>query len=120
MQLLRYHPGPPLDRYIDCFWWSHRDAPQLHGEHMLTSGRAQLLFALHDTPILCHPSAGGKPIAWSGSIVHGPQSSYYIAGAKPKGGAVGVSFHPGAAGAVLGTSMAELVDNAAEPAPIRR
>ena len=77
---------------------------------MLPSGRAQLLFALHETPILCHPSACEKPIAWSGSIVHGPQSSYYVAGAKPKGGVVGVSFHPGAAGAVLGTSMAELVD----------
>ena len=79
MQLTRYRPAPPLDRYIECFWWSHRDGPQAHSEHMLPSGRAQLLFALHETPILCHPS-------------------------------VGVSFHPGAAGAVLGTSMAELVD----------
>jgi AraC-like DNA-binding protein len=110
MQLIRYRPAPPLDRYIECFWWSHRDEPQLHSEHMLPSGRAQLLFALHETPILCHPSASGKPLAWSGSIVHGPQSSYYVAGAKPRGGAVGVSFHPGAVGAVLGTSMAELVD----------
>jgi AraC-like DNA-binding protein len=77
---------------------------------MLPSGGAQLLFALHEKPILCYPSASGNPIAWSGSIVHGPQSSYYVAGPKPKGSVVGVSFRPGGAGAVLGAAMTELVD----------
>ncbi|MGH8142673.1 MAG: DUF6597 domain-containing transcriptional factor [Steroidobacteraceae bacterium] len=111
MQLIRYRPAPPLDRYIECFWWSRRDEPQLHSEHMLPSGRAQLLFALHETPILCRPSAAaGHSVVWSGSIVHGPQSSYYVAGAKPRGEIVGVSFCPGAAGAVLGASMDELSD----------
>jgi AraC-like DNA-binding protein len=42
--------------------------------------------------------------------VHGPQSSYYVAGPKPQGAVVGVSFRPGAAGALLGTSMQELAD----------
>jgi AraC-like DNA-binding protein len=110
MQLIRYRPVPPLDRYVECFWWSHRDEPQDHSEHMLPSGGAQLLFALHETPILCRPSAAGNLIAWSGSIVHGPQSSYYVTGPKPKGSCVGVSFRPGAAGAVLGASMEELAD----------
>ncbi len=110
MQLIRHRPAPPLDGYIECFWWSHRDEPQDHSEHMLPSGGAQLLFALHEKPILCRPSAAGSSIAWSGSIVHGPQSSYYVTGAKPKGGIVGVSFRPGAAGAVLGTSMKELAE----------
>jgi AraC-like DNA-binding protein len=77
---------------------------------MLPSGSAQLVFALHEMPILCLPSADQCPIAWSGGIVHGPQSSFYVAGPKPKGGAVGASFHPGAAGAVLGASMEELAD----------
>jgi AraC-like DNA-binding protein len=110
MQLIRYRPAPPLDRYIECFWWSHRDELQVHSEHMLPSGGAQLLFTMHETPILCRPSASGASIAWSGSIVHGPQSSYYVAGAKPKGSVVGVSFRPGAAGAVLGVSMADIAD----------
>jgi AraC-like DNA-binding protein len=108
MQMSRYRPAPPLDRYIECFWWSHRDEPQDDSEHMLPSGGAQLLFALHETPILCRPAEDS--IAWSGSIVHGPQSSYYVAGPKPRGGIVGVSFRAGAAGAVLGASMTELAD----------
>jgi AraC-like DNA-binding protein len=110
MQLIRYCPAPPLDRYIECFWWSHRDEPQDHGEHMLPSGGAQLLFTLQETSILCRPAAAGNAIAWSGTIVHGPQSRYYVTGAKPKGGIVGVSFRHGAAGAVLGASMEELAD----------
>jgi AraC-like DNA-binding protein len=77
---------------------------------MLPSGRAQLLFALHEIPMLCWPSTGEKPIAWSGGVVHGPQSGYYRAGAKPTGCAVGVSFRPGAAAAVLGAPMEELAN----------
>jgi AraC-like DNA-binding protein len=110
MQLIRYRPAPPLDRYVECFWWSHRDESQHPSEYMLPSGAAQLLFALHEKPILCRPSGSGPAMVWSGSIVHGPQSSYYMAGPKPKGGCVGVSFRPGGAGAVLGVSMAELAD----------
>jgi AraC-like DNA-binding protein len=110
LQLIRYRPAPPLDRYIECFWWSQRDERQNHPEHMLPSGGAQLLFALHETPILCHPSACENPIAWSGSIVHGPQRRYYVAGPKPKGSTIGVSFRAGAGGAVLGVPMAELAD----------
>jgi len=108
MQMHRHRPAPPLDRYIGCFWWSHRDMPQDDSEHMLPSGGAQLLFALHDTPILCGSAETSS--AWSGSVVHGPQSTYYVAGPKPKGGMVGVSFRPGAAGLVLGVPMAELLD----------
>jgi AraC-like DNA-binding protein len=110
MPLIRYHPAPPLDRYIECFWWSHRDEPQDHCEHMLPSGGAQMVFALHEMPIQCRPSANGDWIAWSNAIVHGPQSSYYVTGPKPTGSCVGVSFRPAAAGAVLGVSMEELAD----------
>jgi AraC-like DNA-binding protein len=110
MQMSRYRPAPPLDRYVECFWWSHRDEPQENSEHMLPSGSAQLVFALHETPILCQSSVAENSSGWSGGIVHGPQSSYYLAGPKPKGAIVGVSFRPGGAGAVLGTSMAELTD----------
>jgi AraC-like DNA-binding protein len=110
MEMCRYRPAPPLDRFVECFWWSRRDEPQDHIEHMLPSGGAQLLFALHELPLLWRACTAEQSSAWSGSIVHGPQSTYYVAGPKPPGGIVGVSFRPGAAGAVLGASMAELAD----------
>jgi AraC-like DNA-binding protein len=111
MQLIRYRPAAPLDRYVQCFWWSRRDSPQEYCEHILPSGGVQLLFALHETPILCWPGALSKrKFAWSGSLVHGPQWNYYMAGPKPRGAVAGVAFRPGAAAAVLGLPMEELAD----------
>jgi AraC-like DNA-binding protein len=110
MQLFRHTPPAPLDQFIECFWWSHRDEPQRHCEHMLPSGGAQLIFALHETPITLEPPGSSKPTSWSGGIIHGPQSGHYKVGPKPEGAVLGVSFRPGCAGAILGTSMADLVD----------
>ena len=109
MNFIRYHPPGPLDQYIACFWWSRRDLPQDYCEHILPSGGVQLLFALHDTPIICFPGpASTRRIEWSHSLVHGPQWSYYVAGPKPRGAVVGVAFRPGAAAAILGIGMTDL------------
>jgi AraC-like DNA-binding protein len=78
---------------------------------MLPSGAAQLIFSLHDAPLVCQgPPSSASPTVWSRGIVHGPQSGYYLAGAKPRGAAVGVSFRPGAAGAILGVPVLEVAD----------
>ncbi len=111
MHLIRYRPAPPLDCFIECLWWSHRDEPLKYREHMLPSGTGQLIFALHETPMSCGSPAAPDSIAWAGSIVHGPQSSYYLAGPKPRGGAIGVAFRPGGAGALLGASMSDLAEH---------
>jgi AraC-like DNA-binding protein len=110
MTLVHYRPAAPLDRYVECLWWSRRRAPQTEGEHILPSGRAQLVFALHEMPIAYRPTASSRSVAWTGSLVHGPQSSYYIGGPKPAGTVAGVSFRAGCAGAVLGTPASELAD----------
>jgi AraC-like DNA-binding protein len=109
MQLIRHRPGAPLDSCVECLWWSQRDTPERHGEHMLPSGGAQMVFALHESPILCSPAAPTPDFqAWSRGIVHGPQWSYYKTGPKPAGATAGVSFRAGAAGAILGVPVAEL------------
>jgi AraC-like DNA-binding protein len=110
MQLIRYRPAAPLDRFVEWLWWSSRDRPQDHAEYMLPSGRAQLIFLLHDHTLACGPTGTANPLAWSRSVLHGPQSSYFCAAAKPAGAAVGVSFRPGAAGAILGAPLGEFTD----------
>ena len=110
-QFVRHRPSAPLDAVVECLWWSQRDEPQTVHEHMLPAGTAQLIVALHDTPILCRPrSASAAPMVWSGGIVHGPQWHHYVSGPKPRGAVVGVSFRAGAAGAVLGVPIGELTD----------
>jgi hypothetical protein len=68
MTLIRYRPAAPLDRYVECLWWSQREAPQAYGEHMLPSGRAQLVFALHEMPIVYRSGTPLCSVAISRSI----------------------------------------------------
>jgi AraC-like DNA-binding protein len=111
MRLIRYRPAAPLDTYVECFWWSQRDDPQMSCEHMLPSGGVQLLFALHDAQIVCMPSSSyAEPMVWSRGLVRGPQWNYFVSGPKPRGAVAGVSFRPGAAGALLGVPITELTD----------
>lgn len=110
MHLIRYHPAAPLDTYVECFWWSQRNDPQPFCEHMLPGGSAQLIFSLHETPIVCLPNSSTDAVIWSRGVVHGPQWNYFISGSKPCGATAGVSFRPGAAGAVLGVPITEIAD----------
>jgi AraC-like DNA-binding protein len=102
MSVLRKTPSAALRPFIDCLWWSRREVPSAVCEHMLPSGTAQLVIALHDDPIGW--SDPGQPNVWhpwTRGVMHGPQSSYYHAGPKPPGIVMGVSFRPGAMGAEL-------------------
>jgi AraC-like DNA-binding protein len=108
--MVRYLPRAPLDRYVECFWWSRRDAAQPYKEHMLPSGRAQLILALHESAFSCTPSESTETLTWFGSLVHGPQWGHYVAGPKPPGPVVGVSFRSGCAGPILGVPASELSD----------
>lgn len=78
---------------------------------MLPSGKAHLIFSLHDSPITWAPPARHDAFrSWKHGVVHGPQSTYYVTGPKPKGRVIGVSFHVGTAGAILGLPLDELQD----------
>jgi len=109
--MIRYSPAPPLDAAIDCIWLSRRSGHYQHWEHMLPSGKAQLVIPLHDSPI--EWAAPGSKIewhSWTRGVIHGPQTRYYLAGAKPPGVVVGASFRAGVAAAILGVSLDELRD----------
>ncbi len=113
--LIRYCPAPPLDVAIECIWLSRRTEHALDWEHMLPSGKAQLVIPLHDMPIrwAAPPDEASGSIdwhSWSRGVVHGPQSRYYLAGPKPTGMVVGASFLPGMAAPILGESLLELRD----------
>ncbi|WP_116809388.1 helix-turn-helix domain-containing protein [Steroidobacter cummioxidans] len=109
--MIRYRPAPPLDAVIDCIWLNHRREHCPNWEHMLPSGKAHLVIALHNSPI--HWAAPGSKVewhSWTRGVIHGPQSRYYVAGPKPPGVVVGASFRVGMAAAVLDASLDELRD----------
>lgn len=109
--MIRYRPAPPLDAAIDCIWLSHRREPSQHWEHMLPSGKAQLVIPLHDSPIQwAAPDSKVEWHSWTRGVIHGPQARYYLAGAKPPGVVVGASLRVGTAAAILGVALNELRD----------
>ena len=111
MAIARYRPPAPLDSYVKWLWWSERDTRQRDCEHMLPSASAQLIFALHDEPLSWRKNLGEEITAdWTRGVVHGPQTSYFVSGPKPRGAVAGVSFHPGAASALLGVPVVDLTD----------
>lgn len=111
MTLLRCRPCAPLDRYVEWLWYSQRDSPQLHSEHMLPSATTQLIFALHDGAYTWRSKASAETFTiWNRGVVHGPQWGYFVSGPKPCGAVAGVSFRVGAAGALLGVPITELTD----------
>ena len=65
MPLLRYRPSAPICQFVECFWWSERFEPQTYCEHILPSGRARLVFALHDDPIIYRASGSSDWEAWT-------------------------------------------------------
>jgi len=109
--MIRYCPAPPLDAAIDCIWLSHRREHFASLEHMLPSGKAQLVIPLHELPIQwAAPDDNPQWHSWTRGVIHGPQSRYYIAGPKPSGVVVGASFRVGMAAGVLGVPLDELHD----------
>jgi AraC-like DNA-binding protein len=111
MEMIRYRPSAPLNRYVETFWWSHRERAGEYSEHMLPSGSVQMIFALHQEPIICVPASSPRDsLSWSGAIVHGPQWSYFKTSPKPAGTTVGIAFRAGMAGGILGFPISELTD----------
>ncbi len=110
MQLLRYQPLPPLTAFIDCIWYSRGAVPQRRRERALPSGRADLVFNLHENRIRTFTDATDRVgIVTRGAVVHGPQSRYFVLDARKDVHVVGVHFRPGG-GSLLGVPMNELCD----------
>ncbi|HMN47108.1 MAG TPA: helix-turn-helix transcriptional regulator [Povalibacter sp.] len=110
MPLLRHRPAPPLDALIDCFWYSRGHAPLRQRERALPSGRADLVFNLHEDCIRTFMSATDRVgLVTHGAVVHGPQSRYFVLDARKDIHVVGVHFLPGGGG-ILGVPMDALRD----------
>ena len=108
--MILHRPGPPLDMVVEYFWWQRRARPTDHREHNLPTGKVQLIIALHDAEFRWSAGRTLEEVRWTRSIVHGPQSAYYLTGPKPQGATVGVCFRTGAGSAALGLPLGQLTD----------
>src|SRR5262245_22631362 len=108
---LRIHtPGPPLDEYIDRFWFCS-DTPAHPRERILPSGTVELVINLTADEIRIYdPSHPNLPRRYPGAVVSGPYSNFFLIDPLVHASIIGVHFRPGRAVPALGVPAGELAD----------
>ena len=110
MFLRTYTPGPPLDEYVDRFWFCS-DAPSHPRERILPSGTVELVINLTDDEIRIYdPSDPARPRRYLGAVVSGPYSNFFLIDPLVHESIIGVHFRPGRAVPVLGVPASDLAD----------
>jgi AraC-like DNA-binding protein len=108
MLLRTYSPGPPLDEYIDRFWFCS-DTPSHPRERILPSGTVELVINLSDDEIrIYEPSDAFLPRRYAGAAVSGPYRECFLIDPLQHASIIGVHFRPGRAAPVLGVPASEL------------
>ena len=110
MFLRTYVPGPPLDEYIDRFWYCS-DIPSHPRERILPSGTVEMVINLTDDEIrIYNPSHPNRGRRYPGAVVSGPYSNFFLIDPLVHASIIGVHFQPGRAAPVLGVPASELAD----------
>lgn len=111
MFLRTYSPGPPLDEYIDRFWFCS-DTPSHPRERILPSGTIELVINLSDDEIRIYdPSNPARIRRYSGTVVSGPYRDFFLIDPLQHASIIGVHFRPGRAVPILGVPASELADS---------
>jgi AraC-like DNA-binding protein len=110
--LFVHKPGPPLDRYVECFWHSAGYAAAHARERVLPTGTVELVFALRDRRIVVfddeHDTTG---LRFGGAVVSGARSRYFVLDTAQQAAVAGVHFRPGGAAPFLGAPLSEIMDS---------
>ena len=110
MFLRTYVPGPPLDEYIDRFWFCS-DTPSHPRERILPSGTVELVINLTGDEIRIYdPSDLARTRRYSGAAVSGPYSNFFLIDPLVHASIIGVHFRPGRAIPLLGVPASEVAD----------
>jgi AraC-like DNA-binding protein len=105
-----YTPAPPLSEFIDRFWLCQDMSPNLK-ERILPSGTIELVINLRDDEIRIYdPSHPDRCTRFSGAILSGTYSRFFVIDPLQHASILGVHFRPGGAFPFLGAPAGELAD----------
>ncbi len=105
-----YTPAPPLGDFIKRFWLCS-DAPPHSRERILPSGTIELVINLRDDAIRIYdPSHPDRYTRYSGAILSGTYSRFFVIDPLQHASILGVNFRPGGAFPFLGAPAGELAD----------
>ena len=115
MSVYRHTPGPPLDRYVDFFWYYVDFLPDHDREHVLPDATFELIINLQETPRkLFHHAGANSWDAFKRGWISGAHSRFLTIDALPRSSMIGVHFKPGGATPLLGFPASELTGRVVE------
>src|SRR5262245_50640480 len=106
--IYRMHvPAPPLDHYIEHFWYYAGYTPATHADKLLPDGAMELIIDLTDVPKRLYHSYGGGFRTFRNCWISGLQKGFLVIGNMPNSSMIGARFLRGGAVLCFGLPMAE-------------
>ncbi len=103
MRLVKYKPGPPLDRFIQMFWYSHGYVPGHGRDRIMPCGNCGMILNLRENQCRVYDRENPSQCRTSSGIsVVGPGTEYFVIDTAEQYSVVGVEFRPGGAFSILG------------------
>src|SRR5712671_3001174 len=94
---LRRRPHPSLAGHVD-YYWSVSAAPATARVQIVPSGTLDVVVNLHDDEIrICDRDDPARLAHYSGAVISGAQSRYFVVDMRAHAAIVGVHFTPGGA-----------------------
>src|SRR5262249_50200769 len=110
MVYLIHTPGPPIGEFVDYFWL-FEGGQTARTERIVPSGTIELVVNLRDDEVRIHDrERPGQYTRYSGAVLSGTYSTFFIIDAMQHESMFGVHFKPGGAFPFLGAPANELTD----------
>lgn len=109
MVIRTYFPKSPLSEFVELFWYSERGAPQHAKERCLPTGTMELVINLREDQNRIYDRLDHNRFeSYSGALICGAHSNYFIIDSAPQDEIIGVHFKPGGAYPFLNLPVDEL------------
>jgi len=94
----KYKPGPPLDQFVDCFWY-WESAPRPHAkERLLPNGEPGIVFNLRDLPFRIYDAQNlSRYSSYGSAVFSGAGTEGFVIDTDSEECVFGIQFRPGGA-----------------------
>jgi len=106
-----HRPGPPLNAFVECFWYFPAYVVEHHRERALPTGTIELVVNLGaDRMRIFKDDQDVEGRNFDRSVVCGPHSHYFVLDTAHSAPVVGIHFRPGGATPFFNLPADELTD----------
>jgi AraC-like DNA-binding protein len=109
---LRHVPSPPLNEFVEYFWFYKGFFPDHSLERVLPDGAIEILIDLEGPPKKLYSSEAGRDFReFRNTWISGQHSGFIVIGTEHNSSMMGIRFRPGGAHPFLSFPVSELNDD---------